>query len=201
MKVAISATGPDLSATVDPRFGRAQYFILVDPESLEFEAIPNPNINAMGGAGIQSAQLIGNRGVEAVVTGQVGPNAFQTLNAIGVQVYQAVGGTVAQAAEAYKAGRLTPIAAAGPSHAGMGFGRGMGRGGGGRFGAGGMGRGGQMAAGPGQAQFAGGMTPFAPAPQMSREQEVELLKGQAGMLGKQLEEINKRIEQLEKEKK
>ncbi|GAI00833.1 unnamed protein product [marine sediment metagenome] len=67
MKIAISSTGQDLTSQIDPRFGRSPYFIFIDPETMQFEAIENPNVNAMGGAGIQTAQLIANKGVEVIL--------------------------------------------------------------------------------------------------------------------------------------
>lgn len=207
MKVAISAMGPDLNAAMDPRFGRARYFLIIEPQTMEFEVLSNPNIDTMGGAGIQSAQLIGKRGIEAVITGQVGPNAFQTLSAIGVRIHEIMGGTVRQVIEAYKAGQLPSISQPGPSHGsirmstapdrvGMGMWAGIrpGRAGAGRGRRGGMGPGfGPWQAGTG---FGPGQTRFAP-PQMSKEQEIQVLKQQAEMLGKQFEEINRRLQELE----
>lgn len=192
MKVAVSAVGPDINGAVDPRFGRTQYFLIVDLETIEFEAVPNPNINDMSGAGIQTAQLIGNKGIEAVITGQVGPSAFQTLSAIGVRIHQVMGGTVLQAIEAFKTGQLPRVSQPGPSYAGMGMGRG--RGGAGRGRRGGMGVGfGPWQTGTG---FGPGQTQFAP-PQMPKEQEIQALKQQAELLGKQLEEINRRLQEIE----
>lgn len=104
MKVCITSTGDNLDSTVDPRFGRCGYFIIVDPESLEFKAIPNPNVSATGGAGIQSAQLVAKEGAEAVVTGNVGPNAVQTLTSLGIKVFTGAAGTVKEAIEKYKTG-------------------------------------------------------------------------------------------------
>ena len=86
MKIAVSSTGPTLDDTVEPRFGRCAYFLIVDPDSLDFEPIENPNIALGGGAGIQSAQLMANKGVSVVLTGNCGPNAFKTFGAAGVQV-------------------------------------------------------------------------------------------------------------------
>ena len=130
MRICISSQGKDLEAQVDPRFGRCQYFIIVDTEDpLKFEAIENPNVAAMGGAGIQSAQLVANKGVKAVLTGNTGPNAFQTLQAAGVEVIVGVSGVVREAIEKYKKGELKFTEA--PSVAskfGMGGGRGMGLG-------------------------------------------------------------------------
>jgi predicted Fe-Mo cluster-binding NifX family protein len=148
MKIAVSATAPQLDADVDPRLGRCQYFLIVDTESMEFEAIENPAIMAPGGAGIQAAQLIAEKGAEAVITGNCGPNAFQVLSAAGVPVFVGAPGSVRDVVEAYKKGKLSPIAAAstGPGagmRGGMGRGGGMGggRGGGMGGGRGGMGGG------------------------------------------------------------
>jgi hypothetical protein len=77
MKIAVSASSPALESPVDPRFGRCLYFLIVDPETMEFEAVENPYVSASGGAGIQAAQLVIQKNVEAVLTGSCGPNAFQ----------------------------------------------------------------------------------------------------------------------------
>jgi predicted Fe-Mo cluster-binding NifX family protein len=106
MKVCITSEGKTLDSKIDPRFGRCQYFIIADTDTLEFEAIQNPNIEAMGGAGIQSAQLVASKQVKAVLTGNVGPNAFQTLNAAGIDIYTQVNGSIKEAIEAYKSGKL-----------------------------------------------------------------------------------------------
>jgi len=106
MKICITSEGKTLDSKVDPRFGRCQNFILVNPDTLEFEAIENSNINQAGGAGIQSGQLMASKGIKAVLTGNVGPNAFQTLNAGGIDIYTGVSGSVKEAIEAYKSGKL-----------------------------------------------------------------------------------------------
>jgi predicted Fe-Mo cluster-binding NifX family protein len=106
VKICVTAQGYDLDAQVDPRFGRCQYFVIVDPETLQYEAIRNPNIDAMGGAGIQSGQIMAERQVKAVVTGNVGPNAFQTLNAAGISVMTGASGSIRHAIDAYKRGDL-----------------------------------------------------------------------------------------------
>ena len=107
MKIAVTSQGADLSSTVDPRFGRAKYFIVVDTEGDCFDAVNNAqNLNAAQGAGIQAAQNIANCGVEAVVTGHVGPNAFRTLSAAGIKVLVGAKGTVAESLESFKAGKL-----------------------------------------------------------------------------------------------
>ena len=123
MKIAITASNPDLSSPVDPRFGRCPYFIIVDPDTLEFEANENTNITASSGAGIQAAQFVANKGVKALLTGSCGPNAFQTLQAAGVEVIVGISGTVQEAATLYKEKNLksTPQANV-ASHFGMGAG-------------------------------------------------------------------------------
>ena len=94
MKVCVTAQGKDLNAQVDPRFGRCQYFIFVDTENpADFEVVENPYKDAPGGAGVQSAQFVANKGVKKVYTGNVGPGAKQVLEAAGIEVVT-VSGTV-----------------------------------------------------------------------------------------------------------
>jgi len=109
MKICITAAGGTLEAEVDPRFGRCANFIIIDPETMELKAIANPNLDSSGGAGIQSAQLVAGEGVEAVITGNVGPNASQTLSAFKIKVYIGAAGKVKQALDAFIAGKLKEI--------------------------------------------------------------------------------------------
>jgi len=109
MKVFVSSQGETLDSQVDPRFGRSQYFIVVDVDTLNFSVIRNSNVNASGGAGIQAGQLAAENQVKSVLTGNVGPNAFQTLQAGGIEVITGVSGTVREAVERYKKGELTSI--------------------------------------------------------------------------------------------
>ena len=192
MRIAITATGPTLDAEVDPRFGRCQYFVIVDPETMEFEALENSSAMAAGGAGISTGQMIASKGAQVVLTGNCGPNAYQVLSAAGVQVITGVMGGVRDAIEGFKAGRFqaTPQPNVG-THFGMGMGGGMGSG----LGRGmGMGRG----MGRGMGIWDGMMPPTGPSQPMSPEQEIDLLKTQAQMLRQQLEEIVRRLDGLEK---
>jgi len=176
MKIAVTSTGPTLDDNVEARFGRCPYFLIIDTDTMQFEAIENPNIALGGGAGIQSAQLMSEKGVTTVLTGNCGPNAFNVFGQSGIQVIVGVSGPVRGAAEQFKTGALssasepnvashfginaapadpTPtgqpmpgqLGQGGGMGLGMGGGRGMGRGmGGGR----GMGRGGGMGRGMGR---------------------------------------------------
>jgi predicted Fe-Mo cluster-binding NifX family protein len=96
-KICVTAKGPDLEAEVDPNFGRAAYFLIVDPKTLEFNSFDNPRSRAGHGAGIQSAQFVAGQGVSAVLTGQVGPNARQVLDSAGIRVISAEKCTVREA--------------------------------------------------------------------------------------------------------
>jgi len=110
MKVAITSQGPDLASPVDPRFGRAKYFVVADTQTGEFAAHDNAqNVTAIQGAGIQAGRNVVELGAEAIVTGHIGPNAFRTLQAAGLKVYVGAQGTVGEALEALKAGRLQSV--------------------------------------------------------------------------------------------
>ena len=129
MKVAVSATGKDFNCQIDPRFGRCQYFIFIDPETMEFEALENEGLMASGGAGVQAAQMVAQKGANTLITGNLGPNAASALSASGIKVYLVPGGTVKEVIEGYRAGSFREASGATvPPHFGMGGGRGMGRG-------------------------------------------------------------------------
>ncbi|MBN1272877.1 MAG: DUF5320 family protein [Candidatus Aminicenantes bacterium] len=192
MKIAVTSTGPSLEDAVEARFGRCAYFLIIDPKTMEYESVQNPNIAAGGGAGIQSAQLMADKGVSTVLTGNCGPNAFRTFGAAGVKVITGVSGQVKEAVQSYNAGKLNESAAPNvQSHFGMGMGggRGMGQGMG-------MGRG----MGPGQdAAQTPPMSQTAPSlPKAAdKEGEIKALKEQAESLRKQMETIIARIEEIE----
>ncbi|MFO7638115.1 MAG: NifB/NifX family molybdenum-iron cluster-binding protein [bacterium] len=121
MKVAVSATGPGIDAAVDERFGRCAYFQFVDTETMASDAEANAAVESGGGVGVQVAQMLADRGVAAVLTGNCGPKAFATLSAAGVEVYAGASGTVAQAVAAFGRGELKPAQGpTGPAHRGMG---------------------------------------------------------------------------------
>lgn len=126
MKIAISATEPSIDAEVEPRFGRCPYFVIVDPETMQYEGVENTSAGASGGAGISAAQMMAGKEIEAILTGNCGPNAYQVLSAAGIQVFTGTSGKVRDAIEGYKSGKLQ--ATSQPTvrgHAGMG--KGMGR--------------------------------------------------------------------------
>jgi predicted Fe-Mo cluster-binding NifX family protein len=195
MKVVVSAMQEGLDAEVSPVFGRCPVYVFVDTETMDFESAPNPAMSAPGGAGIQAAQFAVSKGVSAVLTGNVGPNAFNVLQAAGVTMYPVSGGSVREAVEALKSGRLQPVSGA-TSGMGGGMGRGMG-GGTGRGGGRGMGRG--MGGGVGMGASAW-IPPQAPPVTASKPTAEELseLKGLAQSLKEQLDQVTKRIDDLEK---
>jgi len=110
VKIALTSQGKELSSEVDLRFGRAKWLIVVDTESGDLQAYDNAvNLNAAQGAGIQTGQNIANLGVEAVITGNVGPNAFKTLSAAGIKIFLAETQTVQEAIDLFKAGKLREV--------------------------------------------------------------------------------------------
>ena len=107
MKIAITARGIRLDSEVDPRFGRAPYILIVDTETLAFEAVDNSeNVNAFKGAGIKAASMVSERGAQVLMTGYCGPKAFQVLVAADIRVASDVSGTVREAVAAHRKGLL-----------------------------------------------------------------------------------------------
>jgi predicted Fe-Mo cluster-binding NifX family protein len=110
MKVAVTSQGKEFASQVDQRFGRSKYLLVVDTETNDFTVHDNElNLNARQGAGIQTGQNIANLGVEAVITGNVGPNASKTLNAADVKIFLTEKQTVAESVESLKAGKLKQV--------------------------------------------------------------------------------------------
>lgn len=105
MKVGVSAQSGALDAAVEPRFGRCPYGIVVDSESMEFDAFENENASGAGGAGPRTVQEFVDRGAQAILTGRVGPNAREALNASGMEIVTGVSGTVRQAVETFAKGK------------------------------------------------------------------------------------------------
>ena len=112
-KIAVSSEAPDLDARVDPRFGRAAGFVVVDPETMAFEYVDNGASQAMAqGAGIQAAETVAATGARVLLTGYVGPKAFQALSAAGIAIGQNVDNlTVREAVKRFQAGEV-PMAEA-----------------------------------------------------------------------------------------
>ena len=200
MKIAVSATSESLDAQIDPRFGRCPYFLIVDSLTMEFEAVPNTASRSMSGAGIQAAQTVASKGVKVLITGNVGPNAFPALSSAGIDIITGAFGTVREAVEKFKSGQLQKITAPTTSMGfGMGGGYGMGMG---------MGRGRGGGRGMGFRRWQStGLFPQAPTttptmppvlPQMSKEQEIQMLENQMKNIQKQLSQIRKRLKELKK---
>jgi len=128
MKICVTAVSGSLDAQVDPRFGRCPYFVIVDSETMEFEALSNIASGSMSGAGIQAAQTVAGKGAEVLITGNVGPNAFQALSAAGIRVMLDAFGNVREAIKKYKSGELKVTNSPNVrGHFGMGLGRGRGQ--------------------------------------------------------------------------
>ena len=175
MKIAVSSMGKDLNSQIEPRFGRSDFFIIVETEDMSFEAFDNESVGLSSGAGIQTASFISSKGVKAVLTGNCGPKAMQALTAGGIEVFTGESGTVKEAVERFKNGNLVSSSratvaeksgvqttgSAGGAQPQGGGGRGMGGGGGrGMGGGGGRGMGGGggrgMGGGGGRGMFGGG---------------------------------------------
>ena len=170
MKIIVSAEGPSIDAQVSLRFGRAPYFILIDTETMNVEILENPFVNQMSGVGIQVAQLVAEKGVEVIITGHVGPKAFEALRQAGIQIVSVNGGSVREAIDAFKEGKLSSVSAAtAPAHSGGGWGMGMGKG-----------------------------CRWSSLPSQTNPDELRLLKEQMAQMQKQLEQIIKKLENLEK---
>jgi predicted Fe-Mo cluster-binding NifX family protein len=190
MKIVVTSNGSDLDAQASPVFGRCPWYLFVDTETMDVEAVENPAMEAASGAGIQAAQFVVEQGADALVTGNVGPNAFDVLRSADVPVYLLEDGTVRDAVEAYKEGLLPEVSGAtGPAHAGLGRGRGMG---------GGTSRA-RRTRNP--ASGSGAPSPPVNTPRTtsrgSRSQEVAELRKMAADLRRQLAEVMERLDQLE----
>ena len=130
MRIALTSKSDNLDSEIDPRFGRCNYFIIIDIETMSFESISNESSIASGGAGIKAAQTLSKEEVEVVVTGNMGPNAFQTLTAAGIKVFIGANGTIKEVIEQFKNGKFDKLESPSVgSHFGMkAVGRGFGSG-------------------------------------------------------------------------
>ena len=138
MRIAITAAGKDLDAEIDPRFGRAQYVIVVDPDGNIIEVIDNEaNRDAMSGAGIQAAKMLADKKVNVLLTGRCGPNATEALKAAGIDFREVRAGTVREALEDFNRGEIPKTSDRGSDLDAAVLGFGPGRGGGRGQGAGG----------------------------------------------------------------
>ena len=109
MKIAVSSSGKDLTSPVDPRFGRAAFFVIVDAESLDCRAVENRrHLNLPQGAGIQAAQTVAAEKVDTVITGNCGPKAFRVLQAAGIQIFTGANGSIAEVIARFNRGEFQP---------------------------------------------------------------------------------------------
>ena len=122
MRIAISMTGKDMASESSSLFGRCPYYIVVETDSMAFEAFANPAVGASGGAGVQASQFVLEQNAEAVLTGRVGPNAMKVFEQAGTALYQTQGRSVKEEVQSFMAGELESITAPGASHVGMGGG-------------------------------------------------------------------------------
>lgn len=217
MKIAVTSNSTSLDDVIEPRFGRCRYYLIVETDTLAFEAVENPNISSGGGAGIQSAKLMADKGVTHVLTGNCGPNAYQTLNAAGINIMVGCSGIIREVIQQFRQGNLTSATQPNvPAHAGagassggtqysdpgftQGLGRGMGQGMG-------MGRGMGMGGGAGlnlpfnQGSYPGSQVLNQRGSGTSTDEELNILKQQAEVLNQQIQQIQNQIREIEKKKK
>jgi predicted Fe-Mo cluster-binding NifX family protein len=113
MKVILTTVAPNIESEVDPRFGRGAHLLVVDLDTMEWQAHPNPGASASGGAGIQAAQFVTEHKAEAVISGDFGPHAFEALKAADVRMYLfGDSRTVQDVIARFKSGQLKQIGAA-----------------------------------------------------------------------------------------
>jgi predicted Fe-Mo cluster-binding NifX family protein len=209
MKVAISANGKNLASSIDERFGRCRYFIIVETDDLSYDVLENTNADLSTSAGIQSASLVASKGVEAVITGNCGPKAMQVFAATTIKVIIGQHGIIEDIVEKFKSGGLSASTrgnvpgksgdaqtASAPS-----FGRpGTGGGGRGMGGGGGRGMGGRGGRGMGrqcQGASAAGSPGFPNTSEsVSKQAQLEQLQQQAAELKRQMETIQTKIKDL-----
>ncbi len=109
MKIAVSSCGIFLDSPIDPRFGRCDYFVIVDTIDMSFEVFDNDGENLAQGAGVQSAQFVASKGAQAIITGSIGPNAIHALSAAGVEVVLCQKESIRDAIVNYQKGLLKSV--------------------------------------------------------------------------------------------
>ena len=109
MKIAVSSCGIFLDSPIDPRFGRCDYFVIVDTTDMSFEVFDNDSVALTQGAGVQSAQFVVSKGAQAVITGNIGPNSIRALSAVGVEVVLCQTGSIKDAILKYQKGLLKSV--------------------------------------------------------------------------------------------
>uniref|UniRef100_A9A6I3 Dinitrogenase iron-molybdenum cofactor biosynthesis protein n=1 Tax=Methanococcus maripaludis (strain C6 / ATCC BAA-1332) TaxID=444158 RepID=A9A6I3_METM6 len=119
MKLCITSTGNTLESTFEQRFGRSPYFIIYDTDSKEFSVIENKNGESAHGAGIGSAQLVISHNIDAVISGNMGPNAKQVLDGENIKTYKGTGSTVFENIQLFEKNELSEITKPGQAHQGM----------------------------------------------------------------------------------
>jgi predicted Fe-Mo cluster-binding NifX family protein len=227
MKVAISSNGKNLESTIDERFGRCRYFIILETDDMSFDVVDNTNAELTSSAGIQAASFVASTGAETVITGNCGPKAMQVFNATNIDIILGQYGVIKDVVEKFKRGELSPstrgnvpgksgagqtASAPGVGQPGINVGGGRGRGGGGRGmgggggrGMGGGGRGMGMGGGRGMGRrcqrfYDAGSPGFQnTAGNLTREQELAQLQRQNDELKKQMEAIQSKMKSLEHE--
>lgn len=174
MKVVVTANGTDLETRVSPVFGRCPELVFIDTDTMRFETVVNPEGTTLRGAGFQAAEFVVERGAQAVVTGNVGPNTFGVLQAAGVPVYFCGSGTVREAIAAYKAGQLQLLEAASvPTHSGI-----------------------RRVAESDERSRLDAIPPVPSASFASREEEIAALEEMAGELRDRLAQVLERLDRL-----
>lgn len=120
MKVAISATGKTIDNLLDMRFGRCEYFQIHDTENGEVKFIKNKGQLSGGGAGIAAAQQLIDEKVDVIITGSLGPNAYEIIEKAEIKAYKCGNISISSVLDKYNKGELSELKEAGLAHNGMG---------------------------------------------------------------------------------
>jgi predicted Fe-Mo cluster-binding NifX family protein len=119
MKIAVSSFGKDSKKLLDTRFGRCEYFQIYDTESGLYESFENEAKGSSQGAGVAASQWIIDRGIDVLVTGKLGPNAYELLSDSGIKLYTSESIEVEEAVQLCQEGKLEQIVSSGVGHAGL----------------------------------------------------------------------------------